>query len=430
MAQQQLTCSADGTVVNRVTREPVPRAKLTLATPAGYKYATSDASGKWSFSGIACGLGTVTVSRFGFLDQQQAEGAPRAIALSPDSPVHDLTLELLPQSVITGKVADENGDPVMGMSIIGYRARIVEGKRVFDSTTRTMTNDLGEFRLAPLQAGRYIVCAEPPIAQADYQDVCHPAPVETGVGSAITITPGQEDHVEFALSPAHRVRVSGFLSGAPSGARPAVQLARQAEVGAYSRYGVTIRMLSAFVAPDGKFNFESVPAGSYLLNAQLTQDGQFYFARMPIEVGDSDIDNISLAIAPAITISGTVRVDSGQSNSVPRVQVALRSSEPNASMGRVEWNDDRRAFTIFGVSPGNYTLVVSSEQYFVASATLDGYSIVRGEFTISGGPGTMQIVLSDQGGSVEGDVALDNGSPAPTASVMLFRDGKLVRNAL
>jgi hypothetical protein len=39
----------------------------------------------------------------------------------------------------------------------------------------------------------------------------------------------------------------------------------------------------------------------------------------------------------------------------------------------------------------------------------------------------MEIVLSDGGGSLEGDVTMDDGSPAASGSVILLREGEFVR---
>jgi hypothetical protein len=105
----------------------------------------------------------------------------------------------------------------------------------------------------------------------------------------------------------------------------------------------------------------------------------------------------------------------------------LQPTERNAGIINIDFNDDDRSFTITGVTPGTYTLKVGAPGYFVKSALLGGRDIGHGEFTISPAPGPLEIVLSDNGGSLEGDVVMDDGSPATRASIILLREGEFVR---
>jgi len=109
------------------------------------------------------------------------------------------------------------------------------------------------------------------------------------------------------------------------------------------------------------------------------------------------------------------------------VRLSLRPGERNPGMLSVVFSDDNRSFTIAGITPGSYNLSVSAPPYFLQSATLGGRDVAHGEFTINADPGPMQIALSDNGGSLEGDVLMDDGSPAATGSIILLREGEFVR---
>src|SRR6185437_15609367 len=121
-------CSIDGAVVDRVTHQPVPRAKIAVVWPGGNRAGAADNSGRWSFSGIACALVSVSASRFGYLDSGYIGSPPLKFLLSPDSP-SQVSIELTPQATLIGKVVDENGDPVSAMRIVPYIARVVDGRR-------------------------------------------------------------------------------------------------------------------------------------------------------------------------------------------------------------------------------------------------------------------------------------------------------------
>src|SRR5579884_2385583 len=121
-------CAIDGAVIDRATHGPVPRAKIAVAWPGGNRSGAADNSGRWAFSGIACARVAVSASRFGYLNSGIIGSPPLSFLLSPDSPAH-VEIELTPQATVTGKVVDENGDPVAGMRVVPYIARVIDGRR-------------------------------------------------------------------------------------------------------------------------------------------------------------------------------------------------------------------------------------------------------------------------------------------------------------
>jgi hypothetical protein len=415
-------CAIDGDVVDRVTHEPVPRAKIALVWPGGNRSGAADNSGRWSFSGIACAGVAVSASRFGYLNSGNIGSPPLNFLLSPDTPSH-VDIELTPQATLTGKVVDENGDPVPGLRVVSYIARVVEGRRQLANAPQTVTNDIGQFRIAPLEPGRYTVCAEPAMGQTDYEEACYPASLEAGSVAAMRLAPGQENEINFALTRTSPVRVSGTLIGVSSGTRTTVLLSRAG--------GLRMQpAMAAGVSADGRFAFPAVPPGSWILIAQQeTPDSDRLAARMPVEVGASDVSDLVLTLEPTITITGTVRTDSqsAPAETAPGIRLSLQPTERNSGVLNIVFSDDDRSFTITGVTPGTYRMNVGAASYFVKSALLGGRDIVHGEFIINAAPGPMEIVLSDTGGSLEGDVTMDDASPAASASIVLLREGEFMR---
>ncbi len=68
---------------------------------------------------------------------------------------------------------------------------------------------------------------------------------------------------------------------------------------------------------DGKFDFR-VPPGSYMISADYFEAGKHLIARVPIEVGTTDVDNVTVAVDSGFNITGVVRVDpQSRQTSVP-----------------------------------------------------------------------------------------------------------------
>lgn len=407
-------CSIDGTVIDQMTHAPVPRAKIVLRGSNVIKLATADNSGDWSITSLPCVTVEIDASRFGYLGNGRTTDRPAEFLLTADSPAH-ATIELMPQAVVTGTAVDGNGDPVSAR-IVSRRARVIDGSRVFSAGQTTATDDLGHFRLAQLAPGNYIFCAEP--LTADYRQTCYPGPIESGASSAMNLSPAQEGEIDFVLPNSNPVTISGTVSGIPENTRASVQLLRTDSAG-------TLPGAAIGVAPDGKFTILSVSPGSYTLIARA-QDNQ---ARMPLEVGSSDVAGLTVALEPPLKIEGNLGIDSDDvpPDVLSRFNISLISSDPSPGVVTISFADDDRSFTILGISPGTYRLRFRSDAYFLESATLNGADISRGEFNIDSTSGPMYIVISDRGGELDGDVVLDDGSPATAASVILLRNGEFAR---
>jgi hypothetical protein len=430
-------CAADGTVVNAITGEPIPRARVIVSS-AGSPYATAtDNTGRWSLSNLACGSGQLNATRPGYLQNAAARrgplrrGAFQSLTLAPGSPVHELKIELIPQSVVFGRVVDEQGDPVMGANVIALLSAVVVGKVRFQQSGLGNTDDLGQYRIANLPRGRYIFCAH--LNQQNFPtrtdtqtmtaDTCYPGPLEGGTAGAMEVPAGRETKLDFVLNQVLGIHVRGTVSGLPEGRGIGINLVKRGVNSDFrGNQPATVR--------DGKFDIRAAP-GSYMLTANYFEGGKRLMARVPIEAGSSDIDGIALHLESGFTVTGLVRFESqsGQAPAKPSgLRLNLRSSEPNnGGGGQVKWDADRTTFSINDMAPGSYGLdAFAAPPFYVKSATLAGQDILRGEIPISQAAGPIEIVLRDDGGSIEGDVVDADGKPAPSGIMLLRGDGRLV----
>ena len=175
------------------------------------------------------------------------------------------------------------------------------------------------------------------------------------------------------------------------------------------------------VVRNGNFDFRVAP-GSYMLMADYFDAGKRLTARVPVDVGATDIDNIAVHLDSGFTVTGMVRVvsQSGQTTA-PQFGVGLRPSEPGSNTGQMKWEPDHSSFAISEMVPGSFRLDVNPPApFYVKSAMLAGQDILNNDVPISQAAGPIEIVLRDDGGSIEGDVVDANGQPV-SAGVMLLR---------
>ena len=437
-------CAADGYVVNAITGEPIPRARIFASSasangtsangPGGSggtpTSVTADSSGHWRFPSLACGPIHLTAVRQGFLS---APPPPAAITLASGSPAHDIAIRLTPTAVITGKVVDDQGDPVPNMQIILLASRVADGRRTFvltgTATGNSSTNDLGEFRLAGLSAGKYIVCAEPNVRgggdPVTYGESCYPGSFENGAASALDVASGGEMRADIAVHEVPPVHVRGVMTGMPKAQGVALTLNRRS-------INLPTGARAAKVSPDGKFDVAGVSPGSYVLSTDYFEAGARLHARVPVEVGNADVNEVTVHLDSGFTIAGKVRIES-KSNEAPaqKIVVALRSAEPMSGGGPTQWNADHSAFTIGDLTPGNYRLdVVIGGKLFVKNATLAGRDIIGQEIPLVESSGPLDIVLSDDGGALDVRVTGADDQPAQGSGVMILRNGSQPQTAI
>ncbi len=77
------------------------------------------------------------------------------------------------------------------------------------------------------------------------------------------------------------------------------------------------------------------------------------------------------------------------------------------------------------MSPGAYRFdVFPPSPFYVKSATLAGQDILNSEFSVAQAAGPIDIVLSDDGGSIEGDIVDADGQPTVGGGIIALRNGR------
>src|SRR6266702_2625432 len=86
-------------------------------------------------------------------------GTGTILSLVPGQHVKDVLFRLVPAAVITGRVVDEDNEPLLGATVQALRYGYVRGQRQLVPAGEEQTNDLGEYRIHSMAPGRYYVSA-------------------------------------------------------------------------------------------------------------------------------------------------------------------------------------------------------------------------------------------------------------------------------
>lgn len=425
------TCSVEGKVVNAITGEPVRNAEVALkrasagptivmsGTVAGV--ATSDSSapppagtavtddqGRFSIAGFTAGTYALTAARVGFLasgyDVRGRFKSTPALRFSTGDTLKDQVIKLTPQGVVSGRVYDDEGHPVGLARVRLMRSIFSRGARQMVVRGTAETDSRGEYRIANVIPGKYVAVAEPP--QTRHDPGADPPRVQEGLIS--TYYPGAPDlerarslevtagmdltamDIRLVKAPLYRIRGTALdASGQPA----AGAIARVS----HREYASTLGYPGS-VKQDGAFEVVGVAAGVYSLD--LYRGGRV--ARQMIEIAGADLEGVTVKVANATTIVGSITLEKGGQADFSAVRLLLQPAEfgPANAFAVV---GPAGAFVLQRVVPGRYALTVANlpEDWYIASvvgATLNGPNL---DFT-AGVPDRIQIIVSAEGGRITG----------------------------
>ena len=442
-------CTLEGKVVHATTGEPLRKAQITLmmineTTRRAYN-ATSDAEGKYKIEKIEPGRYTLNATRFGFVRQTygaRSNTQPGGnLTLAPAQKMTGADFKMTPQGVIIGRVVDEDGDPVQFSMVQVSRARFQGGQRRMVPAGGASTNDIGEFRVSGLPAGRYYLSATAsrneamimaniggsaqPVSDQGYGTVYYPGTPHIAGAAPIEIQPGSELRgLELRLVKQRVIRVSGKVVGHGRQSAMIMMLPKSNDM-----FTVSMSRNMGQVQPDGTFDIRNVPPGSYILTSQSFDGTNRLYARMPIEVGESHVENVVLQFQPSFNMQGRLRYEGTPPQQAPNLRLMLRSSEDPMGMGSasalvkedgsislMNVFADRFQINTFGLPQGAY----------LKSVRLGDQEVLESGLDLTAGPtsAVLDVLVSMSAGQITGAVTNDKNEQVSGAIVTLVPDSK------
>ncbi len=241
----------------------------------------------------------------------------------------------------------------------------------------------------------------------------------------LEVQPGAEvSGIDVDLRQAHAVIVRGrVMVDGPAKSLRGVHVSLAPRVAAEGGYS-----LSSHGAPvqsdSGDFEIRGVPPGSYNLSAMWNDGKRQLYGRVPVEVGNGNLDGVTLVLDSPITLAGRFRAEGSDQFDFTRLGLWLQPIDSTMGGGSPQVKADG-TFVVENVYDGDYRLRILGfpEQYYVKSAREGGSDVLESGLIISRSqpPAHLEIVLSPDGGRVDGSV-LQEQHPVSGAWVVLVPD--------
>jgi hypothetical protein len=173
----------------------------------------------------------------------------------------------------------------------------------------------------------------------------------------------------------------------------------------------------------GEFEIRAVSPGSYLLLATgVATDGQYSSDVMTVNVSDSDVEGIRLALAPERPVSGTMMWEGNPRADLSELRVKLVRGTAEFDQTLYAVMRSNGSFRFDSVASSNYDLAVEPlpPGTYLKSARSGGLDLlVGGPRFLSGQP--VQIVLATAADTLDIHVTKE-ADPAAGAEVVLIPD--------
>ena len=424
-----------GTVINAVTKAPIPRALVFSSDNTLAMF--TDGEGHFEFTENGIGRGYehfegncswLRAKKPGFLDEC---GDPEARTNFSDD---GHTIALTPESLIYGRVSLTNSEALGGTSIELYTHDVIDGLPRWIPRSTTRTNSAGEFRFAELPAGQYKLLTlersdDDPIANDSgkvfgFPPVFYPGAADFASAETIHLSAGEAFEADFSATRQPYYRVTIPVVDDTGGINVTVR--EQSRPGYRLGHNASAKRIEGFL-----------PNGNYIVDA-TGYGASFASGTTNLRVNGAATEGTPITLLPAGSITlnvkeeftdtarrsgGTFCQENGKCFAIhgPRSYLnaeleSIDEMEPTSGgSARPPTGPNDDSLVIENVRPGRYWLRLNTGRGYVAAARMGDVDLLRQPLMISPGVSSqIDLELRDDTAQLEGTVT--GFSPAGAAS--------------
>jgi hypothetical protein len=189
--------------------------------------------------------------------------------------------------------------------------------------------------------------------------------------------------------------------------------------------------LRARINNQGAFDIRGVPPGSYEVMAVINERNNRMTARLPLEVGNADVRNVSLIVSAGFTLTGRLVVEgppSGAPNSESsRMRVALRPDSAAQLAGPPPPSPVQAdgSFSLQQVGRDDYRVAVQGmpRNAYIKAARYGSTDVLSEGLRLDRPPAApLDILISTNTGIIDGTVQNEKQQPELNVTVVLVPD--------
>lgn len=463
----QTTKTPRGSISGRVTIKDKGAAGVAIGVRKDamdpfeqYSKVVTDHDGFYRISNLRAGAYEVFASAPAFVVAENNNQRNKAVIVADGEDVDNINFSLVRGGVITGKVTDADGRPLIMQQVHLFPADAPEPQqgrpplRLF-MPNAVITDDRGVYRMYGLAAGRYKVASGRGddafmgsfvLNRTTYKQVFHPDVIEYPKAKVIEVSEGSEiANVDITLGRAQTTftasgRVIDSEKNAPV---PNLRLGVQRVVA-----GQRVEMVPTLSSTNaqGDFILEGLIPGKYAVYLfQMASQSQAMDMRAEqsnFDIVDQDVSGITVRLTRGAALSGIVVLESEDKTAWKKLQemqlrafVLMRPGEGGFGQSSVSTIGPDGTFRLGGLAPGTVNIFLNAAMgnpmatkgFMISRIERDGVALpqrmeVKDGEQISG----LRLVIAYGNATLRGVVRIENGTLPPEGriSARLSRPGE------
>jgi protocatechuate 3,4-dioxygenase beta subunit len=396
---------------------------------------TTDEEGNYQITNLPPGTYQVMPADLSFVVSGDPEG--RSLIIAAGETVEGIDFTLIRGGVITGRVTDSDGRPVIAEEI---NLLTVDAKRARPSTVPQMnqTDDRGVYRIFGIPQGKYKVA----VGQSNdgsriggprtspYAQTFHPAETDASKATIVEVSAGSEaTNVDIIVGrTVATFTASGRVVDGETG-RPLANMKLAMEM--FDREnGARSSFSSDTLASDnqGEFKVEHLTPGNYAVVIVPQENSEMRADPVSFDLIDQDVAGLLLKTSRGASVTGVVLLEGTNDKAVVarfrqlRIHVFVRKEGPGNSWARPLTIGPDGSFRVGGLESGNGYFSLSSidgpppRGFMVKRVERDGLAQLGGLEIKDGEQLTdVKLVVAYGSGTIRGVVTMENGE-IPTAA--------------
>ena len=320
--------------------------------------ATTDQSGNYRITNLPIGTFQVGPIAPGLVQEKAL--FEKSVVIEEGDNVEDVNFSLVRGGVITGKITDADGKPMVEQQI-SLQAEDRPYVQVRSFAAMVMTDDRGVYRAFGLRPGKYKVSVgqddNPLPGYGPYQQTFYPSVTDPAKAIDVEVMEGSEaDDIDIVMGrPFTAFKVTGRIVDGETG-KPVPNIS----YGIYARTneGSSQSSSGEISNANGEFRFEGVMPGKYSVYIEPQQNSDMRAEPIPFEVVDHDVTGLVIKTIKAASISGVVIVEGTEDPAAVAkignlwVHAMAEPGEGQVQPGSVGQVGPDGTFTVRGLSPG------------------------------------------------------------------------------
>jgi 5-hydroxyisourate hydrolase-like protein (transthyretin family) len=357
-------------------------------------------------------------------------------------------MKLTPTRSLTGTISGRIRDSLTGRPLAGISVALLRrdysstGQETLQSDVTVQTNDLGEYRMYWVKPGRYYVAADGTGRPSSFNSNAvhikygfsfYPGGDDIERATVVDIqSAGDVTGIDFTLVRPASYRIRGrVVDSRTQQPPPRVSVGLES----WNVHGTSYSSGTNYNAGTGTFEIADVIPGTYKISARLNgENAENLNASNVVVIGNSDVTGLLLSLGESARISGRIAVNgelpAGSTLSsigvgitlIPVRSLAVRQGSINPPDARATADG---TFTLKDIPEGDFRISTYwlPAGFYLKEARLDGNDVLGKAVSFSRGR-DLEIVLSDDGGQLDGIVKSEALQPASSARVVLVPEAR------